>query len=104
MFNNIYIKIISVFICLYIFLVGISGLSKSIGGLTTPSELSVGDMAQLKKQTLTIDGQERVNLFKDDIVSVNKANYYAELVILPFNDYISTLKEKLHWSGNSNDF
>ena len=57
-FNSIYTKISLVFICLYIFLVGISGLSKSIGGLTTPSELSVGDMAQLKKQTLTIDGQE----------------------------------------------
>ena len=56
--NSIYTKISLVFICLYIFLVGISGLSKSIGGLTTPSELSVGDMAQLKKQTLTIDGQE----------------------------------------------
>ena len=57
-FNSIYIKIILVFICLYIFLVGISGLSKSIGGLTTPSELSIGDMAQLKKQTLSINGEE----------------------------------------------
>ena len=44
--------------CLYIFLVGISGLSKSIGGLTTPNKLSIGDMAQLKKQILTINGQE----------------------------------------------
>jgi len=44
--------------CLYIFLVGISGLSKSIGGLTTPSELSIGDMAQLKKQILIIDNEE----------------------------------------------
>jgi len=43
--------------CLYIFLVGISGLSKAIGGLTTPSELSIGDMAQLKKQTLVINGK-----------------------------------------------
>ena len=58
MLNNIYTKILLVFICLYIFLVGISGLSKSIGGLTTPSELSIGDMAQLKKQTLTINGEE----------------------------------------------
>ena len=56
--HSMYTKIILVFICLYIFLVGISGLSKSIGGLTTPSDLSIGDMAQLKKQTLTINGQE----------------------------------------------
>ena len=54
-FDSIYTKIILVFICLYIFLVGISGLSKSIGGLTTPSELSIGDMAQLKKQILIIN-------------------------------------------------
>ena len=57
-FESIYTKIILVFMCLYIFLVGISGLSKSIGGLTTPSDLSIGDMAQLKKQTLSINGQE----------------------------------------------
>ncbi len=44
-----YIKIIAVFICLYIFLVGISALSKSISGLTSPNEISIGDMAQLKK-------------------------------------------------------
>jgi len=49
MFNNMYIKIIAVFICLYIFLVGISALSKSISGLTSPNEISIGDMAQLKK-------------------------------------------------------
>ena len=42
-------KILGVFLCLYIFLVGISGLSKSISGLTAPDDLSIGDMAQLKK-------------------------------------------------------
>ena len=57
-FDSIYTKIALVFMCLYIFLVGISGLSKSIGGLTTPSELSIGDMAQLKKQILIIDNEE----------------------------------------------
>lgn len=57
-FESIYTKIILVFMCLYIFLVGISGLSKSIGGLTTPSDLSIGDMVQLKKQTLSINGEE----------------------------------------------
>ena len=37
---------------------GISSLSKAISGLTTPTQLSIEDMVQLKKQTLTINGQE----------------------------------------------
>ena len=45
-------KVLGVFLCLYIFLVGISGLSKSISGLTAPEHLTAGDMAQLKKITL----------------------------------------------------
>ena len=56
--DNIYTKIILVFLCLYIFLVGISSLSKSISGLTTPNELTIGDMAQLKKINLIIDNKE----------------------------------------------
>ena len=60
MFNNIYIKITSVFICLYIFLVGISALSKSISGLTSPSEISVGDMAQLKKITFNNTEKKKI--------------------------------------------
>ena len=44
--------------CLYIFLVGISSLSKSISGLTTPNELTIGDMAQLKEVDLIIDNKE----------------------------------------------
>ena len=42
-------KILLVFLCLYVFLVGISTLSKSISGLTSPDQLGTGDMAQLKK-------------------------------------------------------
>jgi len=56
--NSIYTKIILVFLSLYIFLVGISSLSKSISGLTTPNELTIGDMAQLKKINLIIDNKE----------------------------------------------
>ena len=56
--DSIYTKIILVFLCLYIFLVGISSLSKSISGLTTPNELTIGDMAQLKKINLIIDNKE----------------------------------------------
>jgi len=56
--DSIYAKIILVFLCLYIFLVGISSLSKAISGLTTPNELTIGDMAQLKKINLVIDNKE----------------------------------------------
>tara|TARA_B100000700_G_scaffold230092_1_gene254429 strand:+ start:324 stop:1217 length:894 start_codon:yes stop_codon:yes gene_type:complete len=50
---------------------------------------------------LTVDGQERVTLTQNNIISINKANFGARLVLLPFYNYMSTLKEKLHWSGNS---
>ena len=49
---KIVFKIFAVFACLYFFLIGISGLSKSISGLTAPKDLTVGDMAQLKKITV----------------------------------------------------
>ena len=42
--------------------------------------------------SLTIDGQERFTLDKNTIVSISKAKY------------LSTLKDKLHWSGNSREF
>ena len=54
--------------------------------------------------SLTIDGQERLTLNKETIVSICKAKYSANLIRLPFNDYLSTLKDKLHWSGNSREF
>ena len=57
---NLVSKIIGVFLCLYIFLVGISALSKSISGLTEPENLVAGDMAQLKKITFVNDAQETV--------------------------------------------
>jgi len=40
-------------------------------------------------------------LIKSDIISISKANFNAKLIVLPFYDYMSTLKEKLHWSGNN---
>ena len=50
---NLASKIFGVFLCLYIFLIGISALSKSISGLTEPENLVAGDMAQLKKITIS---------------------------------------------------
>lgn len=51
--------------------------------------------------SLTIDGQSRINLSKDNIISISKAKFKAKLIVLPFYNYLNTLKEKLHWSGNS---
>ena len=51
-------KIVSVFLCLYIFLIGISALSKSISGITAPKNLVAGDMAQLKEITIQDNNQE----------------------------------------------
>ena len=50
---------------------------------------------------ITIDGQERIDLSQESKISIKKANHSAILIRLPFNSYISTLKEKLGWSGNS---
>jgi NAD+ kinase len=51
--------------------------------------------------SLTIDGQSRIVLSKDNIISISKAEFKAKLIVLPFYNYLNTLKEKLHWSGNS---
>ena len=72
--------------------------------LSSDSYIEIKFTEKFNDAALTIDGQERVNLSKEHIISINKASYNANLIILPFNNYISTLKEKLGWSGNSNNF
>ena len=52
--NRILINIGLVILCLYTFLVGISGLSKSIEGISTPEEISVGDQVHFKELELDI--------------------------------------------------
>jgi len=52
---------------------------------------------------ITVDGQERIDLHQESNIYIKKANHLALLVKLPFNSYISTLKEKLGWSGNSKE-
>ena len=72
--------------------------------LSSSSSIDIKFTEKFDSAALTVDGQERIDLLQDNIISIKKAPYSATLIILPFNDYISTLKEKLHWSGNSNDF
>ena len=43
---------------------------------------------------VTIDGQERIDLYRESSICIKKANHSAVFVNLPFNNYISTLKEK----------
>jgi len=52
---------------------------------------------------ITVDGQERIDLSKQSNIYIKKANHLALIIKLPFNNYISTLKEKLGWSGNSKE-
>jgi len=51
--------------------------------------------------SLTIDGQLRIDLIEKNIILISKAKFNAKLIVLPFYNYMATLKEKLHWSGNS---
>ena len=51
--------------------------------------------ALLDPAAITVDGQERIDLSKDSQISIKKASHLAILIKLPFNSYISTLKEKL---------
>ena len=55
MIKNIYINVCLVLICLFIFLIGIKGLSKSIEGISSPDKLSIGDYVHFKKLTFKID-------------------------------------------------
>ena len=69
--------------------------------LSSKSNIKVKFSENFSDAALTIDGQLRINLKKDDIVSISKSHFNAKLVVLPFYNYLSTLKEKLLWSGNS---
>lgn len=48
---------------------------------------------------ITVDGQKRIHLSKENTVYVKKANCFAHLISFPESDYILTLKNKLGWSG-----
>ena len=69
--------------------------------ISSKSFIKIGFTDDFEDAALTIDGQQRIKLKRSDIISVRKSSHYANLIMLPFNDYISTLKEKLYWSGAS---
>ena len=69
--------------------------------ISSKSFIKIGFTDDFEDAALTIDGQQRIKLKRSDIISIRKSSHYANLIILPFNDYISTLKEKLYWSGAS---
>ena len=69
--------------------------------LASHKNISVKFTDKFIDAAITVDGQELINLSKKSKISIKKANHSAILVKLPFNSYISTLKEKLGWSGKS---
>ena len=69
--------------------------------LSSSSNIKIKFSNNFTDASLTIDGQSRIDLLKKNTISINKANFTAKLIVLPFYNYMSTLKEKLHWSGNS---
>ena len=66
--------------------------------LSSSSKIEIKFNNRFSDGALTVDGQERFNLKKDNVISVRKAKHKASLIILPNYDYMMTLKEKLHWS------
>ena len=72
--------------------------------LSSQKSISVKFTDKFIDAAITIDGQERIDLSKESSISIKKSNHSAIIIKLPFNSYISTLKEKLGWSGNSKDF
>ena len=71
--------------------------------LSSDKNISIKFTDQFIDAAITVDGQERIDLSKDSQISIKKANHLAILIKLPFNSYISTLKEKLGWSGKSKE-
>tara|TARA_A100001011_G_scaffold78100_1_gene80525 strand:+ start:3719 stop:4600 length:882 start_codon:yes stop_codon:yes gene_type:complete len=69
--------------------------------LSSDSNIKIKFSNSFIDASLTIDGQIRLNLNKDDTIIVSKAKFYAKIIFMPYYSYIQTLKEKLHWSGNS---
>ena len=72
--------------------------------LSSDKTISIKLSNQFIDGAITVDGQERINLSKNSSIKIKKSIRSALLIQLPFNDYISTLKEKLGWSGNSKKY
>ena len=69
--------------------------------LSSDSKILIKFDVKFIDAALTVDGQERINLKQKNEIFINQANFDAKLIILPFYNYMQTLKEKLGWSGNS---
>tara|TARA_B100001778_G_scaffold84583_1_gene68664 strand:- start:131 stop:1519 length:1389 start_codon:yes stop_codon:yes gene_type:complete len=78
MTKNIYINLCLVILCLFIFLVGIKGLSKSIEGISSPDELSIGDYVHFKKLTFKIDQLDQTGT---SILDSEKKPVFDEITI-----------------------
>jgi NAD+ kinase len=55
-----------------------------------------------KPSSLSLDGQEHVNLLQGDSVTIKKAGQIC-LIYLPERHYFNTLRSKLHWAGHDSE-
>jgi len=65
------------------------------------SVISIEPIFKTNKIALTIDGQIKFNLLHSDKLVIKKAPYTLKLISLPKNDFFTTLRKKLKWSGHS---
>ena len=83
------------------FTIGISFLLCGCGELNQSSRNK-----EILNTSVKIERVVTLTSLSTDIVSkisIKKANHLAILLKLPFKSYISTLKEKLGWSGKSKE-
>ena len=53
------------------------------------------DNADINQSYLVVDGQTSVELKKDDVITITKAEDYLELIILKEKNFYTLLNEKL---------
>ena len=95
------LKIIGVFLCLYLFLVGIKGLNGSVKHLTQPDTISIGDMVQSKVE-LKAGKKSKVWLLVKEIVEENdEIEYLCEYGEGDNQRTFSIKKEKIKMVASS---
>ena len=102
--NNfkIILKTFGVFFCLYLFLVGINGLSGSVKHLTQPDTINIGDMVQSKVELKEGEKNKIWLLVKEIIEKDNDVEYLCEYGDGVEKQTFTIKKKKIKMVANSN--